>query len=201
MDRGDGPDMAEDTPSGAQRDGRFGDLPWRLGARRGAAAFVAGLAGVGLLVLVERTLSGDLAGLAEATDGIADDPLYATGWLFYNAHLVGVIVGEEAVTLVGALRSSGTVPASLVYAVPPPALYLAGNAVAHATVDQDDGRFRRALSGATVLAGYLPLAVVGAVAFTTRGAGPSPLAALVLAGLGYPLLFGGLGGYTATARE
>ncbi len=193
--------MAEDTPGGAASDGRFGDLPWRRGATRGAAAFAAALVGVGLLVLVERTLSGDLAGLAAETDGLAGDPLYAAGWLFYNAHLVGVIVGGEAVNLVDALRSSGTVPASLVYAVPPPALYLAGNAVAHATADEDDERSRRALVGATVVAGYLPLALVGAVAFTTGGVGPSPVGALVFAGLGYPLVLGGLGGYMATANE
>ncbi|PSP75630.1 hypothetical protein BRC81_14680 [Halobacteriales archaeon QS_1_68_20] len=193
--------MAEDTQSGATRDGRFGDLPWRRGATRGAGAFGAALLGVGALVLIERALSGDLAGLAAETEGLAENPLYAAGWLFYNAHLVGVIVGGEAVNLVDALRTSGTVPASLVYAVPPPALYLAGNAVAHATSHEDDERGRRALLGATVVAGYLPLVLVGAVAFTVDGVGPSPVGALVFAGLGYPLVLGGLGGYMATAKD
>lgn len=55
-----------------------------------------------------------------------------------------------------------------------------------------------------IIVGYLPLAVLGAVIFAIsepmgyRGISPSLLWSILLMGIGYPLLFGGLGGWLAT---
>jgi hypothetical protein len=195
-DVGDGPTTPPDAGDGS--DDQQGRFPWRAGATRGVAAFVVGLLAVAALVLLEQALSGDLAGLADATDGLAGNPLYAAGWLFYNAHFVGVVVGGEAVNLVDALRGSGTVPASLFYAIQPAVLYLAGNSVAVTCATPDDSRPRRGAMGAATAAGYLPLSVLGAVAFTAEGAGPNLVGAALIAGLAYPVVLGGLGGYSAT---
>ena len=207
-DTGDGPATSTDTAdepttppdAGDESDDQQGRFPWRAGAVRGVAAFVVGLLAVAALVLLEQALSGDLAGLADATDGLAGNPLYAAGWLFYNAHFVGVVVGGEAVSLVDALRESGTVPASLFYAIQPAVLYLAGNSVAVTRATPDDSRPRRGAMGAATAAGYLPLSVLGAVAFTAEGAGPNLVGAALIAGLAYPVLLGGLGGYSATVE-
>lgn len=116
------------------------------------------------------------------------------GWVFYNAHYVPVEVpglfGSTSVNLVGETFSSALL------VVPPLALLAGGAAVALAS--GIEGPVAGAVAGVAVVLGYLPLALVGAVAvgidIGDATAGPTLVAAVLLAGLVYPLVFGGIGG-------
>ncbi len=174
--------------------------PLTAGLAAGAAAWLAGYALTYLLVapeIRESTLARvvELFGDGEATPELV-------GWVFFDAHLVDVVVdagvlGTETLDLVG---GEGGV-ALLLYAVPPGLLVAAGVAVVRALgrVDPADG----AVVGAAVAAGYLPLCAVGAVLARVEAAGavgqPDLLPAVVVAGLLYPAVFGALGGAVAAA--
>lgn len=116
------------------------------------------------------------------------------GWVFYNAHYVSVEVpglfGSTSVNLVGETFSSALL------IVPPLVLFVGGVAVAFAS--DSGGPVAGAVAGVAIVLGYLPLAVVGAVAvgidIGDATAGPTLVAAILLAGLVYPLVFGAVGG-------
>jgi hypothetical protein len=116
------------------------------------------------------------------------------GWVFYNAHYVSVEVpglfGSTSVNLVGETFSSALL------VVPPLVLLVCSAAVALAS--GIEGPVAGAIAGVAVVLGYLPLAVVGAIAvgidIGDATAGPTLVAAVLLAGLVYPLVFGGIGG-------
>ena len=116
------------------------------------------------------------------------------GWVFYNAHNVAVEVpglfGSTSVNLVGETFSTA------LFVVPP--LVLVAGGVAVAVLGGAEGPVAGAVAGVAVVLGYLPLALVGAVAvgidIGDATAGPTLVAAVLLAGLVYPLVFGAVGG-------
>ncbi len=119
------------------------------------------------------------------------------GWLFYNAHFVRTRVpGPGGPSFVDFLASTdqGWV---LMVAVPI-VLILAGAGVAYRNDAIVAGR--AAIHGAAVGVGYLPLAAAGTLLFAQQIAdtgaqiAPDLLPAVLLAGLVYPILFGGIGG-------
>lgn len=119
-------------------------------------------------------------------------------WLFHDAHFVGTrtprVIGPD-----GSLWSSGALVDTVgllgveyVYLVPPLALLVAGAAV---SLWLRRGTPRAGLqAGMTVTAGYLVAVVLSLFVASNAGIGPSPLRALVVAGVVYPVAFGGLGG-------
>jgi cytochrome c biogenesis protein CcdA len=93
---------------------------------------------------------------------------------------------------------------AMLYLVPVLLLFGAGLAIGRRTAgEQDYGD--AAAAGATVVAGYLPLAVIGAVLVQVQSgsstAGPDLLLAVVLAGLVYPAVLGALGSVVAFATQ
>jgi len=118
------------------------------------------------------------------------------GWVFYNAHFVTSeipgLFGSTAVNLVG----RGDTFSAALFVLPPVALALAGALVA--ALGRSETPMAGAVGGASVILGYLPLAVVGAFVFTVdvgdATAGPTLVTAVLLAGLVYPLVFGAFGG-------
>ncbi|MFA1612316.1 transporter [Halobellus rubicundus] len=118
------------------------------------------------------------------------------GWVFFNAHFVTTeipgLFGSSAVNLVG---RGDTFP-SWLFLVPPVLLVLAGALVAVAS--RSDDLLSGAVGGATAVVAYLPLSVVGAFLFAISvgdtDAGPTLVTAILLAGIVYPLVFGGVGG-------
>lgn len=137
---------------------------------------------------------------------VGDGGLSATtwaGWLFHSAHFVPLDVTNPAVRF-----GTGSVPnlvlaaegslVTLVLLLPPVLLALAGGLASLGRPGPTAGARR----GATVVVGYLPLAVAGALVFVAepsiwrRGAvGPDLLASVLLMGLAYPVVFGGVGGW------
>lgn len=151
-------------------------------------------------------------------DGGVADTTWA-GWLFANAHLVPVTTGNFPFST-GALVPNILLAAPsprylLLFAVPPITLCLAGALVSRhttrglTTISPSLGLRlpNSAVRGTSITMGYLPCVVVGAVLFsaTTIDArvemlAPDLFLSLLVAGLLYPMVFGGIGGWLATKR-
>lgn len=174
-------------------------VPLGAGALAGAAVYAIGY------FLTYLLHSGDLRdsplnGVSELAGG-GDITLQLVGWLFYNAHFVPTAVdlplfGSGSVNFIAEADAFSAV----LYAVPPLLLVGAGLAVArrHGT-SADIGD--TALAGASVVIGYLPLALLGIAAFGvslgSSTGGPDPVLAVGLAGLVYPVAFGAIGAVVA----
>ena len=130
------------------------------------------------------------------------------GWLFYNAHLVPAQVpapGPQAAVNPNVVAGADGIVVGLL-ALPPVLLAGAGWMVTRGATDSTrlwfdfgvSGR-RYAINGALVtMLGYLPLSILGTLAFGIGGlnsVGPDQYYGLVVAGAIYPLVFGGIGGY------
>ena len=113
----------------------------------------------------------------------------AAGWAFLDGHFVGTTYPGGTIDMV----AMGSV--QFLYLVPPLLLLLAGGVVARAagSTTPRDGL----IQGITVAIGYLPMAVIFAMLLQHANVQPSLLRALVVAGLVYPVAFGGIGGALA----
>ncbi|MFB6135617.1 MAG: transporter [Halobacteriaceae archaeon] len=163
------------------------------GAAAGVAAYVVGY----LLAYLTATDAARRAvrafePFAQAGGRFAPDWKVA-GWAFYDAHLVGTRFADRTVDLV-AFAS-----VQYLYLVPVLLLVLAGAAVAYAA----GARTPRegVAAGITVAAGYVLLALFGAFVLQYANVRPSPLRAVVVAGVVYPVAFGALGGALAAVAR
>lgn len=133
------------------------------------------------------------------------------GWLFYSAHLVPFSVDVADLPASGSATVPNVVLAAeaplvgALFAVPPLLLAGAGALAARGAPDGAGLLPAATRRGMLVAIGYVPLAVAGALAFVAtpaiwrRGAvAPDPLLSVLLMGLLYPVLFGGLGGWLST---
>lgn len=169
----------------------------------GVLTFVVGFAVT--FLLKSDAVSSRASGQGPGTE-------HFVAWLFYKMHNVG----HEA-TASSAARSqtesfdpsTWTVWEDWLFAVPPALLLVGGLAVGYLWADGDVKT--GATYGAALVLGYLPLAALGgflAQYTQTRSslagtvsvtAGPKLAEALALAGIGYPLVFGLVGGAVAGA--
>lgn len=123
------------------------------------------------------------------------------GWVFYRAHNVDVLIdvsGSNSPNPVALTESVFWEP--WFFAVPVVALALLGAAVAFATAARS--AVAGAVAGGSVVLGYV-LAVAAGVVVTgwstsvlsvEASAGPNLVVAILLAGIAYPLVIGGIGG-------
>ncbi|WP_224268536.1 transporter [Haloprofundus salinisoli] len=179
--------------------GRFGALAVAGGALAGAAAYAFGYAVTYALTSSEIRDSGAQQLLELFTGESAT--WKAVGWVFYNAHFVdtqipGLFGVSRAINFVAEVEAFP----SVLYVLPPVLLLLAGVGVARSAgvTDAADG----AKAGAAVLLGYFALSVAGAFVFAvpvgqTATAEPDFVAAVLVAGVVYPAVFGTLGGVVA----
>jgi hypothetical protein len=177
------------------------------GALVGAGAYVAGYVLTFLLTVVDGVESGQVAGWK------------AVGWVFYGAHNVdiqqtvssdrGSVSQTIGVFDQGVSELGSTVP-QVVYLLVPVGVLLGAGYVAYQRADA--GRLETvqvAAVGATVVVGYLVLAVLGAFLFEESGGafgvdasvGPELATAVVIAGLVYPLVLGAVGAVLANAQD
>lgn len=187
-------DPAAPTTDSLRPDGRT----LAVAAGGGVLAYVVGYALT--YAAVGQAVSNSLA--ARVLEIATGDPgtWQLVGWVFYNAHNVAVEVpglfGSTAVNLVGETYSSALF-------VLPPVVLLAGGAAVAVLADVERPA-AGAVAGVAVTVGYLPLAAVGAVLvgidIGDATAGPTVAAAVLLAGLVYPLFFGAIGGVVGDRR-
>jgi len=175
---------------------RTDDLPVAPGTVAGTVAWVLGFALTYALVAPEIRDSA-VNRLIELVDG-SPATYELVGWVFYNAHFVNTVLRD--VPVIGT-RSSSYIGGEggfslLLYVVPVGLLLAAGLALARYQGVTDP--VRGALAGATALPGYLLLSVVGVflteVTLGEASGAPDLLPAVLLAGVAYPILCGGLGG-------
>lgn len=161
----------------------------------------------GLSPVVERTLAS-LVGTEMA-------PSTWAGWLWSNAHFVRVVEWSYPTSTVAVpnLLIAGEATWLALFAVPPLLLAVGG---ALAARREQAGTVAElpvlrltlpagAVRGMGLWVGYLPAAVLGAFLFSTPTAhaalaplAPGLVSTFIIAGLLYPLAFGGLGGWLGT---
>ncbi|MFP8957472.1 hypothetical protein ACLI4Y_12135 [Natrialbaceae archaeon A-CW3] len=176
------------------------------GALGGVGAFIAGYVLTYLLVLVDSEL--------EYTEESAAFELIGT--MFYNAHFVDAeFVFAEGTVFEGTRRlniiaeESTQFPEPVFYLVPVAILFGVGALIAHRSVPTTATGVEGAKAGASVVVGYLPLAVVGTVLFETTAEfeilgetirstfGPDVLMSIIFVGLVFPVVLGAVGGFLA----
>ncbi|WP_224269503.1 hypothetical protein [Haloprofundus salinisoli] len=189
-------------------------LPLRRSALVGAVAYAVGYAltaaassgRAGAVAAVE--IAGETTDPAPLGTILGADPAswITSGWLFYNAHFVATSVPiADAANGLGGLTNRSLLatlggPLYALYLSPPLLLAAAGFLVVRTTDTPGEKGARNA--GASVVAGYFPLFLVGAFVFTVgaadaqTAASPAGLSSVFL-GLLYPLVFGGVGGLLA----
>jgi len=173
------------------------------GVAAGAVAFVLAYVFVYALSIgvVEESL---LTGLAEAF-GDRGGSWQIVGWVLFNAQFVTTTITVD-VPLLGGTSAVNFIAESdalspVLYLIPPAVLVAAGLGTTRLDGATETGRAVRL--GASTVAGYLPLALLGTVLFTvsageTGGGGPTLLTAAVLAGVVYPAVFGSVGAVLGT---
>ncbi|MFC4408706.1 hypothetical protein [Haloarchaeobius iranensis] len=147
----------------------------------GLVAFLAGYLLTGVL-FVARTVA--------AGEAMVTDTFVRTGWRFYASHGVPIVAGGARV------GTDGLVPV----VVPAAVLVLAGWVLVDRRDRVDAEAGDAAVTGAAVTTGYLFGAVACRLVLVTALTRPFPAApalveTVLYAGLAFPLVFGGLGGY------
>lgn len=178
------------------------DLPVEFGLLSGITVYFLGYAAT--YSLVASQVADSLAGLNALVSlfGESTIPTWkAVGWVFYNAHFVALEIPLPGGSTVSRDLIAAQNAPLLLYLLPPMLLTLAGLFVARQARSLDSVR-DGVRAGASITASYLLVTVVGlfVVSTTTFGTtvGPDLLGGAALAGLGYPLVFGSLGGAIAS---
>ena len=127
----------------------------------------------------------------------------AAGFIFYNAHNVAVtatVFGQTQSANYLARGSGFTIPVVVYYLVPALLLVLAGYLVA-SIVDVGSDLVAGVLAGVSITVGYLVLAIAGTFLFAVGPISPDLVMGAFVAGLVYPVVFGGIGGALAGATS
>lgn len=191
-------DTSTSTGDDGSSTGNDRSLPVVEGALGGAGAYLLGYLLTYLWKAQEyRDAFARIQPFVELFGGETPGPWKIIGWLYYNAHLVESRVTVGPVTTYVDLIGQGEGPLEVLYLVPPLFLLVAGYLVARRTDDRETVA-AGAQAGVTVVSGYLVLVLVGVFAFQAGGSGPELVSSLLLAGVVYPLVFGGLGGGIAS---
>lgn len=188
----------------------------KRGGMAGAAAFVAGLV---LTLVVENGKTSDDTEFLEASfagessvvtfDDLGEEAtppstIEVANWIYHQAHLSDVSVtisGED-----GAMTGFGSLdlalgPSTITYLIP--LLVLGGAGFWLAREFPAESAEEAAKTGAHVMIGYLPLALLTALVFewsTSDSSGtisvqPDLATALLFTGVGFPVVVGAVGGY------
>lgn len=170
-----------------------------LSAIAGIAAWGGGYLGT-YLIVGPNIRESALNQILEAFDG--DPAVYElVGWVFYNAHFVDIliqdlpIIGTRTVSYVGGENGFTVV----LYGLPIVLLAVAGFGIAW--YHGSDGPIGGAIDGLLLTPWYMLLMLLGVVLFEISvgeaRAAPDLVMAFALAGVVYPLVFGGIGGSVA----
>lgn len=173
---------------------------WVRGSVLGILSWVIGY--VLTYLLVANDISESF--LQQAIEAFQDEPATyeMVGWVFYNAHFVDTAI--EGIPMIGGSSTNFITGEAeftmLLYVIPIALLIGAGLALArYESVESPTGGV---LAGITVVPGYLLAIVAGVFLFEVSiggvAAAPDMIQAIGLAGVTYPLVFGGIGGAIAS---
>jgi len=167
-------------------------IPWVYGAAGGVVAYL--LEYLLAFVLWSTTEFPETMGgmIREFLTNQVPDWVFS-GWLLYNAHFVDIRidggVGRSRWNFIDFVAQSST---DILYIVVPGILLVAGVALARAAGARDAAS--GALAGASIVVGYLPLAIIGTFVFTAQDGAPVLVQSVLLAGIVYPVAIGAIGG-------
>lgn len=173
------------------------DIPWREGGAYGAVAYVGGLV-ITMTVFYLDHLGTTLDWGQDATLG---ESLVLMTTIFYNAHFVASELGATimdpcvGVRCLSLFNEQDILFGPIYYVIPPLFLLLMGALVVYAT--DVTGRARSAIAGASVVIGYFALAIAVVLALRFGVGFELDIVATIAAGLGYPVVFGAVGGLVA----
>ena len=175
-------------------------LPSDYGLFSGVTAYLLGFGVV--YASMAREVESALSAINTLVTFFGEAPIpawKAVGWLFYNAHLVAVEIPMPGGTVSRDFIATEGASVAL-YFLPPALLIGAGYLVARQADHLPDVRAGVGV-GATIVVGYLLVAIGGAFVLSASAfgatVGPDLLGAAAIAGLLYPLIFGSLGGAIA----
>ena len=141
--------------------------------------------------------------LQQVIETFQDEPATyeMVGWVFYNAHFVdtsidGVpLIGGSSTNFIGGDDGFSTI----LYLIP--VALLLGSGLALARYEAADSPTTGVVTGMSLVPGYLLAILVGVFLFEVSvgsiSASPDVVQSLGLAGVTYPLIFGGIGGAIA----
>lgn len=190
-------------------EGLLGGLPFKRGALAGALAFVVGYVCTFVLYQLDDGFT-----IQEADDV---GTFEMVGLVFYSGHFAEIRTtvefdGQTESETFDLFSEASTDLPELVYHLVPVLLLVGAGYLIVNNVNVWEGT-EAALSGATVVVGYLPLAVIGSFLFSTSvtddavgemvdvSASPELVSSILLVGLLFPLLFGALGGFLSFFRN
>ncbi|MFB6128531.1 MAG: hypothetical protein ABEJ47_02095, partial [Halorhabdus sp.] len=188
---------------------RFGDgsLPSAISIGGGlAGGLLAYALGYGVIALAKSDAiesATGLFGLLSQFGGQVDYPAgwKLAGWVFYRAHNVDVLIdvsSSDSPNLLALTESVFWEP--WFFAVPVVALVLAGAVVTYANPSRS--AIAGAVAGSSVVIGYAPAVTAGGIVTgwsasvlgVEMSASPDLVVAILLAGVAYPLVVGGVSG-------
>lgn len=171
-----------------------GSIPWVSATIIGISYVVVAIVGMLLLLGLDVVLTtDDAAGLPEFGSGrwLAQ----SIAWTFYEVHAVPVNGGVGNFNLLDAIE--GGVPTTAYYLVPALASFMSGRSIARSNGHADMSNEALGVLGAMTVVGYGGLLFVGLFVSEWKGIGPATAEGIVFAVLGFPIVFGFLGGYLA----
>lgn len=119
-------------------------------------------------------------------------------WVFFDSHFVGTQyprIVDQGGAVIGGGQIVDTVTAlGIEYMYVVPVVFLVGAGATVATLVDASTPRDGMVAGMTVVTGYFLGVLAGVFLGSAGGIGPSPIRAVVIAGLVYPIAFGGLGG-------
>ncbi|WP_436935261.1 transporter [Halovenus marina] len=164
------------------------EIPYVQGAIYGAVAFVIGY----LITLVVVS--------TQEAEALTEELVEASGWLYYNAQFVDVEAAGSTFNYLSSDLVQLEAPTILYRLIPVVVLLGAGFALANQVNVREPQE--GALAGATIALGTVVLAIVGTFVFEISqggsSAGPPLVNSVLLVGLVFPAVLGGLGGVLAT---
>jgi len=183
------------------------ELPIKTGAKFGAIAYIIGLVTTIILSLIDSEI--ELSELQRrGAEGYAHGPLDFFSHMYSSAHFVDLKVsgaGQEVTRNIIA-ETPTSLPDVMYYAVPVVILFISGHYLVQKYHANDEKV--AAKIGATIVVGYLPMALITRYIFTVEGTfefqivtfAPE-LTMTVMTAVIYPVIFGGLGGYMSFSEE
>lgn len=165
----------------------------------GAVFYVFSYLGIFALIIMD---SG--ADVESAMSEAGTSSMNVIGWIFYGAHYVPIGVSSGSTTRSENLLSVSelAIPKPFYFAVPIISLFVGGYLIAK--LSQNTSKEGRAIAGASIVAGYLPLMFIGCYTFTTTAERQGfnlvyslDTGSAVISGALMAVILGGIGGYTA----
>lgn len=170
-----------------------GSIPVVSAAIIGVSYVVTALVGMVLLLGLDIVItSKDAAGLP--TFGSGRWFVHSIVWTFYGVHAVPVD-GAGNFNLLEAIV--GGVPSTVYYLIPTLASFMSGRSIARSNGHADMSNEALGILGALTVVGYGGLLFVGLFVSEWKGIAPATGEGIVFAVLGFPIVFGFLGGYLA----